>query len=414
MKNLIAIVIVFIILSTLTFAQVLPTTTPEDVGLSTERLNRIKPLMQKHIDDGTTAGILTMIARQGKIAHLEMVGMRDIANNKPITENTIFRIYSMSKAITSIAVMTLYEEGRFNLDDPVSDYIPEFVNLMVFKDSADTGLLLDSLETPMTIRHLLTHTSGLTYGWEGPAVIDRMYARANIFEAGTTLKDMIRKLSEIPLVFQPGEEWLYSVSVDVLGYLVEVISGMPFETFLQKRLFHPLGMVDTGFSVPENKRDRYSELYYIDEESGDLKVSEEIPLGDGKYNFFPSGGGGLVSTAGDYMRFCQMLLNGGELNGVRILGRRTVELIRSNNLPNGVFVDNDQNIGFGLGFAVVLNMVGAGGMVSNGTYSWGGAASTIFWIDPEEELIGILMTQLFGEAPFHDQFRTLVYSSIID
>jgi CubicO group peptidase (beta-lactamase class C family) len=320
----------------------------------------------------------------------------------------------MSKAVTSIALLTLYEEGHFNLDDPVSDYIPEFANLMVFKDSTDAGLILDSLDAPMTIRHLLTHTSGLTYGWEGPEVIDRMYARANIFEAGTTLKDMIGKLSEIPLVCQPGEEWLYSVSVDVLGYLIEVISGMPFETFLQKRLFQPLGMVDTGFSVPEEKRDRYSELYYIDEKSGDLKVSEEIPLGDGKYKFFPSGGGGLVSTAGDYLRFCQMLLNGGEFNGVRILGRRTVELIRSNNLPNGVFVDDDPNVGFGLGFAVVLNMVGTGGMVSDGTYSWGGAASTIFWIDPEEELIGLLMTQLFGEAPFLDQFRTLVYSSIID
>jgi len=396
------------------YAQSLPTTVPEEVGLSSERLSRIKPLMQQHIDEGTTGGILTMIARKGKIAHLEMVGMQDIANQKPITENTIFRIYSMSKPITSIAVMILYEEGLFHLDDPVSKFIPEFENLMVFNDSTEAGLVLDSLETEMTIRHLLTHTSGLCYGWEGHEVVDKMYAKANLFEGGTTLQQMVEKLSKIPLVVQPGEEWIYSVSIDVLGYLVEVVSGMPFEEFLAKRIFQPLGMDDTGFSVPENKRDRYSELYYVDEESGELEASEEIPLGDGKYKFFPSGGGGLVSTAGDYMRFCQMLLNGGDLNGVRILGRKTVDLIRSNHLPDGLFVDDDQNIGFGLGFGIALDMVGSGGMVSEGTYSWGGAASTIFWIDPEEELIGILMTQLFGDAPFHDQFRTLTYSSIID
>ncbi len=414
MRTLIDTLLLIILLLTTTNAQPLPTTAPEEVGLSPERLARIKPLMQQHIDDGTTGGILTMIARKGKIAHMEMVGMRDIANQKPITENTIFRIYSMSKPITSIAIMILYEEGLFHLDDPVSHYIPEFDNLMVFNDSTEAGLVLDSLETEITIRHLLTHTSGLCYGWEGHEVVDKMYGKANLFEAGTTLKQMVEKLSKIPLVVQPGEEWIYSVSIDVLGYLVEVVSGMPFEEFLAKRIFQPLGMVDTGFSVPENKRDRYSELYYIDEESGDLKASEEIPLGDGKYKFFPSGGGGLVSTAGDYMRFCQMMLNGGELNGVRILGRKTVDLIRSNHLPDGLFVDDDQYIGFGLGFGVVLNMVGSGGMVSEGTYSWGGAASTIFWIDPQEELIGILMTQLFGEAPFHDQFRTLTYSSIIE
>jgi CubicO group peptidase (beta-lactamase class C family) len=413
MKSVLAILLVFTTLSTLSFAQALPTATPEEVGLSSERLDRIKPLMQKHIDDGTTGGILTMIARRGKIAHMEMVGMRDIANNKPITENTIFRIYSMSKAITSIAVMTLYEEGRFRLDDPVSKYIPEFENLMVYKDSTEAGLVLDSLESEMTIRHLITHTSGLVYGWGG-RVVDRMYSRADIMAKGSTLKDMATKLGKIPLVNQPGTKWEYSVSIDVLGYLVEVISGMPFEKYLQKRIFQPLGMVDTGFSVPEGKRDRYSELYYFDKESDELKLTEEAPLEEDKFAFFPSGGGGLVSTAGDYMRFCQMMLNGGELNGARILGRKTVDLIRSNNLPKGVFVDEEQNIGFGLGYAVVLDMVGAGEMASKGTYSWGGAAATIFWIDPEEELIGLLMTQLFGDSPFHAQFRVLTYSSIID
>jgi CubicO group peptidase (beta-lactamase class C family) len=396
MKHIFAFLFLFITLVTYANAQ-LPSATPEEVGLSSERLARIKPLMQKHIDDGTTGGILTMIARRGKIAHLETVGKRDIANDKPITENTIFRIYSMSKAITSIAVMTLYEEGHFNLDDPVSDYIPEFGNLMVFKDSTEAGLVLDSLETEMTIRHLLTHTSGLTYGWGG-RVVDRMYGKVKIFEKGTTLKEMTAKLGKIPLVHQPGTKWKYSVSIDVLGYLVEVISGMPFETFLSKRLFQPLKMVDTGFSVPENKRDRYSELYSYNKEEEKLEVVEESPLGEDKYRFFPSGGGGLVSTASDYMRFCQMMLNGGELDGARILGRKTVDLIRSNSI----------------GYAVVLDMVGTGSMASEGTYSWGGAAATIFWIDPEEELIGLLMTQLFGPSPFHNQFRVMTYSSIVD
>jgi CubicO group peptidase (beta-lactamase class C family) len=393
-------------------AQGLPTATPEDVALSSERLARIKPLMQKHIDDGTTGGILTMIARRGEIVQLEMVGKRDIANDKPITLDTIFRIYSMSKAITSCAVMTLYEEGRFNLDDPVSKYISEFENLLVFKDSTEAGLVLDSLETEMTIRHLLTHTSGLSYGWSKRPV-DKMYGKAKIMEKGSTLKKMVGKLGKIPLLHQPGTKWEYSVSIDVLGYFVEVISGMPFEKYLQKRIFEPLKMVDTGFSVPEDKRDRFSELYAYDREEEKLELAEKIPLGEDKYKFFPSGGGGLVSTASDYMRFCQMMLNGGELDGVRILDRKTVDLIISNNLPDDVFVD-DGDIGFGLGYAVTLDMVDSGEMASEGTYYWGGAASTIFWIDPEEELIGLLMTQLFGPEPFHAQFRILTYSSIID
>jgi CubicO group peptidase (beta-lactamase class C family) len=412
MKSIFVFLLVFTTLVTCASAQ-LPSATPEEVGLSSERLARIKPLMQKHIDDGTTGGILTMVARKGKLAHLEMVGMRDIDNKKPITEDTIFRIYSMSKAITSIAVMTLYEEGRFNLDDPVSKYIPEFENLMVFKDSTEAGLVLDSLENEMTIRHLFTHSSGLTYGWGG-RVVDRMYGKTKIFEKGSTLKQMVEKLGKIPLVHHPGTEWEYSVSIDVLGYLVEVISGMPFEKYLQQRIFKPLGMVDTGFSVPESKRDRYSELYRWNEEEEKLEVVEESPLGEDKYKFFPSGGGGLVSTASDYIRFCQMMLNGGELDGARILGRKTVDLIRSNNLPKDVFVDDDGNIGFGLGYAITLDVVGSGGMASVGAYYWGGAAATIFWIDPEEELIGLLMTQLFGPEPFHNQFRTLVYTSIID
>jgi len=323
------------------------------------------------------------------------------------------RFSLLSKPVTSVAVMILYEEGHFRLDDPVSKFIPEFKELKVFKSKTEDGMELDDLEHKMTIRHLLTHTSGLTYGW-GDRPVDKMYQEAKIFEPGTTLKQMTQKLAKIPLVHQPGTKWEYSVAVDVLGYLVEVISGVPFEQFLSERLFQPLGMVDTGFYVPEDKRERYAELYRPKKEGGGIEVVEDIPLGDGPYRFFPSGGGGLVSTASDYMRFCQMLLNGGELDGVRILGRKTVELIRSNHLPEDVeFGDGDA--GFGLGFAVVLDMAKTGELASAGMYSWGGTAATTFWIDPQEKLIGVLMTQLMSNPhPFQREFRVLTYSVIAD
>jgi CubicO group peptidase (beta-lactamase class C family) len=368
MKRLVILTLVFFCLSSYAIAQVLPTTAPEDVGMSSERLDRINPNMQKYVDEGKLSGVLTMVARRGKIVHLETFGKMDIAKNKPLTENTIFRIYSMSKPITSIAVMILYEEGHFHLDAPVSKFIPEFKELKVYKRKTRNGMELEDFDRPMTIRNLLTHTAGLSYGW-GDRYVDKMYEEAKIFEAGTTLKQMIQKLGKIPLVHQPGTKWEYSVAVDVLGYLVEVISGMPFEQFLSDRLFKPLGMVDTGFSVPKDKRDRFAELYRPTEEKDGIEVVKQSPLGDGSYRFFPSGGGGLVSTASDYMRFCQMLLNGGELDGVRILGRKTVDLIRSNHVPDEVEANNDHS-GFGLGFAVEMDMAKSGELASTGTYRW--------------------------------------------
>jgi len=413
-QSLIYSLLLILLLSSFASAQRLPMATPEDAGMSSERLDRINPLMQKYVDEGKLAGVLTMVARKGKIVHLKMVGKRDVANDKPLTEDTIFRIYSMSKPITSVAMMMLYEDGLFRLDAPVSKFIPEFKDLKVFKNKTKDGLELDDLEEEMTIRHLLTHTSGLVYGWGGRPV-DTMYTEAKIFEKGSTLKQMVQKLAKIPLVFQPGSKWEYSVSVDVLGYLVEVISGIPFGQFLSERIFQPLGMVDTGFEIPKSKRDRFAALYHPNEETGKIEVVKESPLGDGDYKFFPSGGGGLVSTADDYMRFCQMMLNGGELNGVRILGRKTVELIRSNHLPDGVHMWGGDAMGFGLGFSVVLDGPKTGSLNSEGTYEWGGAAATKFWIDPEEKLIAVLMTQLMGNPyPFHEEFRVLTYSSITE
>ena len=377
-------------------------TVPEEVGVSAERLERIRPVMQGYVDDAQLPGFLTVVARRGKIVHFETIGMRDVENKKPVEPDTIFRIYSMSKPITSVAVMMLYEEGRFQLTTPVSRFIPEFKNMKVYNE--DQTEILDA-KKEITIKHLLMHTAGLTYGW-GNKPVDALYKEAKIREPGSTLADMVEKLGNIPLVHEPGERWTYSVSTDVLGYFVEVVSGMPFEEFLQTRLFKPLGMVDTGFSVPLEKADRFAALYRHNRREGLMKrVGGDAPLAKDKLSFFPSGGGGLVSTAADYMRFSQMLLNGGELDGVRILGKKTVELMR--------YPHHDD--WFGLGFAVVTDKDPPNTLESVGNFSWGGAAATTFWIDPQEELIGLLMTQLLNNRfPFQQQFKVLTYQALIE
>ncbi len=421
--------------TTLAFGQGLPTAIPEDVGVSAERLERIRSVMQGYVDNGHLPGILTVVARRGKIVHFETVGMRDIENKKPVEADTIFRIYSMSKPITSVAVMMLYEEGHFQLDTPVSDFIPEFKNMKVYNE--DQTEILDA-KKKMTIKQLLMHTAGLTYGW-GNGAIDKRYREANLFQPGTPLGDTIKKLGDIPLAHEPGDRWTYGVSTDVLGYLVEVVSGMPFEKFLQTRLFEPLGMIDTAFSVPVEKLDRFAALYQVtkkEEEHGKEKkegnehreTKEKKMKGDkaekirlkrvdkdprrssGEVHFFPSGGGGLVSTAADYMRFSQMLLNGGELDGARILKKETVERMRYPHHEGW----------FGLGFSVVNDKKSKDTddkepkdtPESIGSYSWGGAAGTLFWIDPEKELIGLFMTQIGDVSTSHDQFKVLTYEAL--
>ena len=380
--------------------QGLPIAIPEEVGVSTKRLKRIRSLLQGYVNSGQLPGFLTVVARHGKIVHFETIGMRDVENNKPVEPDTIFRIYSMSKPITSVAVMMLYEEGHFQLGTPVSQFIPEFENMKVYNE--DQTEILDA-KKKITIKHLLMHTAGLTYGW-GDKPVDEHYKKAKIFERGTTLADMVKKLGEIPLVHEPGERWTYGVSTDVLGYLVEVVSGMPFEEFLQTRLFGPLDMIDTAFSVPSEKVDRFAALYRPNKENGLDRVGD-APLANDELSFFPSGGGGLVSTAADYMRFSQMLLNGGELDGVRILGKKTVELMR--------YPHHDD--WFGLGFAVVTDKEPPNILESVGNYSWGGAAATTFWIDPKEELVGLLMTQLLNNRyPFHQQFKVLTYQALTE
>jgi len=386
----------------------IPRAVPEEVGMSAARLERIAPVMQHWIDDGKIPGALTMIAREGKLVHFEKFGMQDVATAKPIEFDTIFRIYSMTKPITSVAVMMLYEEGHFQLSTPVSEFIPAFKNMKVYANHGDA---IVDVEREMTVKHLLTHTAGLIYGGDWVHPINDRYREADFY--GGDLEHMAQELGNIPLLHQPGDAWNYGMSTDVLGYLVEVVSGMPFAEFLKKRISEPLGMVDTDFSVPEEKADRYATLYEPTEDGG-IQVLENAPVSSGPLSFHHSGGAGLLSTAADYLRFCQMMLNEGELNGVRLLGRKTVELIKMNHIPDDWQPLWRTGCGFGLGFAVVTDVADTHTLGSLGTYSWGGLASTTFWIDPVEELIGILMTQLIGDAPFHPQFRVLTYQAIID
>ena len=383
----------------------LPLAVPEDVGVSTERLEKIAPALQKYVDKGQTPGFVTVIARKGKIAHFETIGMQDIENKKPVKPDTIFRIYSMSKPITSVAVMVLYDEGRIQLDDPVENYIPAFKDMKVFNNAQTKA---HAAKNKMTIKHLLTHTSGLTYGW-GDRPVDKLYAKLKVFEPDSTLAEKVEKLSNIPLVFEPGKRWKYGVSTDVLGYLVEVVSEMPFEEFLQTKIFKPLGMVDTGFSVPKTKVERFAAIYRATE-SEELQRVGKPPLATDNVTFFPSGGGGLVSTAADYLRFCQMLRNGGELDGVRILKTETVELMH---YPHQQYHRDGWAYGFGL-HVVTRKNYGKNGR-SAGSFSGGGLAATNFWIDPERGLIGILMTQLMNNRyPFQGEFRKLTYQALID
>ena len=386
----------------------LPRAVPEDVGMSASRLARISPVMQGWVDDGKIPGALTMIAREGRLVHFEKFGMQDVATEKPLEFDTIFRIYSMTKPIASIAVMMLYEKGHFQLGTPVSELIPAFKDMQVYTEGGET--IVDA-EREMTIKHLLTHTSGLIYGGDGDPPINKRYKDANFY--GGDLANMAQELGNIPLAYHPGAGWSYGMSTDVLGYLVEVVSGVPFAEFLKTQILDPLGMTDTAFSVPDEKADRYATLYEPAEDGG-IQVIENAPVSSGPRSFFHSGGAGLQSTAADYLRFCQMLLNDGELDGVRLLGKKTVELIRMNHTSDDWQPLERTGCGFGLGFAVVTDVAETHAPGSEGTYSWGGLASTTFWIDPVEDLIGILMTQLIGDSPFHAQFRVLTYQAITD
>jgi len=393
-----------LLLSCVGYAKELPVTSPEDVGMSSEALARIKPAVQALVDDVKIPGASVIVARKGNIVFFETFGMMDKEAKKPMQKDTIFRIYSMTKPVTSVAVMMLYEEGRLKLDDPVSKYVPEFKGLKVY---AESGKHEDQVRK-MTVRDLLRHTSGLTYGFFGNTPVDKMYRAKNIFDWQSSLEDMVNKLSGIPLLNQPGTKWHYSVSTDVLGYLVQKVSGQSLDKFFEKRIFKPLDMKDTAFHVAGKKADRFA-VCYGPKADGGLKVvddsAESIYLK--KPQLF-SGGGGLVSTARDYMRFCQMLLNKGQLDGNRLLHSETVEMMTSNQLPDGIRRGND--VGFGFGFSVRIE----DGKFPKGEYGWGGMASTHFWISPDDELIVVALSQRMPySAQLENAAKSIIYDSII-
>jgi CubicO group peptidase (beta-lactamase class C family) len=393
---------------------------PEEMGFSSQRLARINTTMQRYVDEQKLAGIVTLVARRGKTVHFEKFGMADIEAGAAMQHDTIFRIYSMTKPITSAAVLMLFEEGRFRLADPVADHIPAFKNVKVLDYTPGGALRTVDPVRPVTIHDLLTHTAGLSYGFDKDLYTDELYRK--LWETldnnpSFTLAEWVEGISKLPLVHQPGTRFRYSVATDVLGYLVQVVSDMPFETFLHERIFAPLGMDDTAFYVPEGKIQRFAANYGPREEGGLELIDAPRTSRFARPTKHPSGGGGLVSTAGDYLRFAQLLLNQGELDGVRLLGRKTVELMTTNGLPAGVHLDNDPTTGtgFGLGVSVLLD-VGKGKMLGSvGNYGWGGAANTNFWIDPQEALIGILMLQFMpsNTYPVTPDFRILVYQALV-
>jgi CubicO group peptidase (beta-lactamase class C family) len=409
--------------------------TPESVGMSSERLARIRPAIEKHIGNDSIVGAVTLVARRGQVVHQECVGLRDRENNKPMQPDTIFRLYSMTKPITCVALMTLYEKGHFQLFDPVAKFIPAFQDLQVCADGAGSAGELVDLERPVTVRDLLTHTSGLTYPFleYGPA--EEMLRGMPV--STLPLSEFVDSCLKVPLAFQPGTSWRYSVAHDVVAHLIEVMSGQSVDVYLRENVFEPLGMVDTGYYAPRDKLDRLSAMYGTADLAQlgmtfakwfeDAAVADRRLLGEptdslesGPHSVF-RGGHGLVSTAQDYYRFCQMLLNEGELSGTRILGRKTVELMTANHLRPELMPYEIQGMyspgsGYGLGVGVILDVAQSQFPGSVGTYGWSGAASTDFWVDPQEQLIGIQMAQYQpgGFYPIAADFKVATYQAIVD
>ncbi len=392
----------------------IPHAKPSEVGLAPERLQRITRAMEGSVEKGHLAGAIGVVARKGKIAYWETVGMADREAGKPMADDTIFRIYSMTKPIVSVALMTLYEEGRFALRDPVRNYLPELGGLKVWADGAEVPS-----DREMTIQDLMRHTAGLTYGLFGDSAVDKMYEETNVLGGNRSVADFIAKLARLPLKHQPGTMWEYSVSVDVQGRLIEVLSGDDLATFMEARVFDPLEMRDTSFRMIRENAGRLAQIYKASEDRKGLVPASELRTGlyDNESRWY-SGGGGLVSTPRDYLRFCQMMLNGGVLDGRRILSRKTVELMTVNHLGSVSRASSmpKRGYGFGLGFAVHVDPVESGVNGTAGEYSWGGLAGTTFWIDPAEDLIGLYMMQVLPPriGRSGEEFKRLAYQAIAD
>ncbi|HWE98659.1 MAG TPA: serine hydrolase domain-containing protein [Caulobacteraceae bacterium] len=408
---------------------------PKKTGLSTARLGRItEHLERNYIGPKKIAGCQVAVARHGHLAYFRSFGDMDRERAAPMRDDAIFRIYSMSKPITSVALMTLYERGYFQLNDPVSRFFPSWKDQRVWVSGSGETMQTQAARRPISMRDMLCHTGGLTYGSalaalggpDGAHPVDQVYAEVGVRRGrGETLMEFMDKLSKVPLRYQPGEQWMYSLSTDVCGALVEKISGQRFDHYLAETLFEPLGMKDTGFAVPAEKVGRFCANYRRAPDKTTPLVDDPATSDYLREPTFFSGGGGLVGTTEDYLRFCEMLRRGGEFDGARILGPRTIDLMHRNHLKDGRDLTQmaiggfsetaNEGVGFGLGFAMTLSSV-TNGSLGEGDYYWGGAASTIFWVDPKEDLVVVFMTQLMpsGAFNFRGQLKSIIYSSIMD
>ena len=391
-------------------------------GFVADRLPRIARQLDGYVDAGKLPGVLCLVSRGGEEAFFHAYGLRDVERGHAIERDTVVRFYSMTKPIASVALMMLYEEGRFQLDDPVSRAIPAWRDLAVFDGGDAERYAVKPPEAPLTIKHLLTHTSGFTYGFAGEHPVDALYRKADL--TGGTLAQMVERLAALPLKFSPGTRWNYGVSTDVCGHLVEHFSGMALDRFVAERIAGPLGMRDSGFAVPAEAAERFAACYQH-KAPGAYQLQDDPETS--RYlspPTFLSGGGGMVGTIDDYHRFAKMLLNKGELDGARLLGRKTVDYMAANHLPGGrdlaamgqpVFSETPyEGIGFGLGFSVVVSPTAANVLDSVGEFAWGGAASTYFWVDPVEEVIAVFLTQLLPSStyPIRRELKTLVYQAL--
>jgi CubicO group peptidase (beta-lactamase class C family) len=387
------------------------------VGFSSQRLDRIAPVMQSYIEQGKLAGTLTLVARNGKIVYLNAQGMQDKEAGIAMSEDTIFRIYSMSKPVTAVAAMTLWEQGKFHMFDPIAKYLPELANMKVYVSGSGDDMVVEDAKSPIRIIDLFMHTSGFSYGFSNSEV-DKLYKKMLSKPEELNRDNILTKFAELPLTHQPGTAWNYGVSTDIIGFLVEKLSGKRLGEYMQETIFRPLGMKDTGFYVPADKVDRLTQIYTADK-TGQTIVMEKEPVGDFMSDpKIHNAGGGLVSTMQDYFTFAQMMLNGGEINGVRILGRKTVEYMSTNHLPKSLipYSKTSQGEGYGLAMSVTVEPEMAGFMTSKGDFGWGGAASTYFRVDPEEQIVMISMAQFvpIGFHRYHDDFRNLVYQALVD
>ena len=404
-----------------------PAPSPEALGFDSQRLAKLDVYMARAVADGRIAGMSTLLARHGQVVSEKTYGVKSLASGAPMTKDTIFRLYSMSKPITGVAMMMLFEDGRWQLDDPITKFVPEFKALKVMSGAdADGRRSIQDLQRPPTMRELMSHTAGFGYGLADQHPVDKLYREKGVL-AANGLADMIKRTAEIPLMFQPGTKWSYSSAVDIQGYIVEKLSGEKFGDFLQQRIFKPLKMTDTSFYVPKDKAARLAAVYAGNPKSGKIEEVKELFGGSMPSYLEPpsmeSGGGGLVGTIGDYARFAQMIANKGELDGARLLSPASVEMMGTNMIPKSVLVSSNgigaarfnEAVGFGLDFMVVNDPRAAGTLEGKGSMSWGGAAGTWFWVDPTNDLVFVGMIQRMGDTggdPLGAMARTLTYQAL--